>query len=206
MVLVVAPAAHAQIAAFAEARAMPLDLIVQEAPTGMLDAIWTAQPLVARHRPARVVVTWCDQIGITAQTIQRVHERSRTADAAALLLPTLEVTRPYIHFDRDSSGRITGVRQRREGDVMPARGETDMGLFDLSLDAYLGELARFTREAAPSTWTGERNFLPFIPWLASRQAVETIRGVSAMEVLGINTPDDLAAMEAHLLEAQRDGS
>ena len=89
---------------------------------------------------------------------------------------------------------------------MPARGETDMGLFDLSLDAYLGELARFTRESAPSTSTGERNFLPFIPWLASRQAVETIRGVSAMEVLGINTPDDLAAMEAHLLEAQRDGS
>lgn len=204
--LVVAPGAYPEFAAFAEARDLSIDLAVQAEPTGMLDAIWTAQPLVARYRPTRVVVTWCDQIGITDETIRRVHERSRAPDAAPLLFPTLEVTRPYIHFDRDPSGRIAGVRQRREGDAMPERGETDLGLFDLSLDAYLGDLADFTREATPSSSTGERNFLPFIPWLASRHRVETLPGMSSIEVLGINTPDDLAVVESHLAAVHRDRS
>jgi bifunctional N-acetylglucosamine-1-phosphate-uridyltransferase/glucosamine-1-phosphate-acetyltransferase GlmU-like protein len=203
VVLVVAPGAREEFAAFARARELSLDLAVQAEPTGMLDAIWTAQPFVARYRPVRVVVTWCDQIGVTARTIRRLDERAQAADAPPLLLPTLEVTRPYIHFDRDASGRIVGVRQRRDGDAMPERGETDMGLFDLSLDAYLHDLERFARGTKPSPTTGERNFLPFIPWLASRHIVETIPGMSPIEVLGINTPEDLATIESYLADAER---
>jgi hypothetical protein len=123
-----------------------------------------------------------------------------SSGAAALVFPTLEVERPYIHFDRDEGGRIVGVRQRREGDRMPDRGETDMGLFDLSRDAYQRDLAAFANEAPASSGTGERNFLPFIPWLAARSAVETIPGSEGIETIGINTPEELAAVEAHLAE------
>jgi bifunctional UDP-N-acetylglucosamine pyrophosphorylase/glucosamine-1-phosphate N-acetyltransferase len=119
-------------------------------------------------------------------------------EAPALIFPTLRVDSPYIHFERDGRGRIVGVRQRREGDSMPDCGETDMGLFDLSVGAYLRDLPVFAQDARASAGTGERNFLPFIPWLATKAGVDTIQGVAPIETVGINTPEELAAVEAHL--------
>jgi bifunctional UDP-N-acetylglucosamine pyrophosphorylase/glucosamine-1-phosphate N-acetyltransferase len=197
-IVVVAPSATDAFAAFAAEQGAPMDLVVQPSPTGMLDAIMAASQLVERHRPRRVAVTWCDQIAVASATIERLSSRAMSSDAPALVLATLQVDSPYIHFERNEHSRIVGVRQRREGDSMPDSGETDMGLFDLSLDAYLRDLPLFASDAPTSTGTGERNFLPFIPWLARRAAVETVPGVAAIETVGINTPDELAAVEAHL--------
>lgn len=197
-VIVVAPSAVDLFAAFIAGQPAPIDIVVQPRPTGMLDAITLAAPLVADHRPGRVAVTWCDQLAVSHATAERLWRHATSPLAASLVFPTLEVEQPYIHFDRDGSGRITGVRQRREGDRMPQRGETDMGLFDLSLDAYLRDLADFATGARASSGTGERNFLPFIPWQASRALVETITGADPIETVGINTPEELAAVEAHL--------
>jgi bifunctional UDP-N-acetylglucosamine pyrophosphorylase/glucosamine-1-phosphate N-acetyltransferase len=203
IVVVIAPDTFELFDEFRRLQDMELELVVQDQPTGMLDAIHLAEPIAARVKPERILVTWCDQIGVTPATIGRLDARSRAADAPALVFPTFVVSRPYIHFDRDATGRIVGVRQRREGDLMPESGETDMGLFDMSLEAYVGDLGRFAQASKPSSATGERNFLPFIPWLASRKTVETIPGTSAIEVLGVNTPDDLAAMTAHLAEVEQ---
>jgi len=197
-VIVVAPSAVELFSAFIVGQPAPIDVVVQPRPTGMLDAITLAAPFVAAHRPGRVAVTWCDQVAVTNATAERLWRHAMSPLAAPLVFPTLEVERPYIHFDRDGTGRITGVRQRREGDRMPERGETDMGLFDLSLDAYLRDLPAFATGALESSGTGERNFLPFIPWLASRALVETIAGADPIETVGINTPEELAAVEAHL--------
>ena len=198
VVVVVAPSALDAFSSFTAKHAAPIDLIVQPQPTGMLDAITIASPLVSAYGPGRVAVTWCDQIAITSATVERLARQVMSSPSAALVFPTLEVDRPYIHFDRDDRGQIVGVRQRREGDRMPDRGETDMGLFDLSLDAYLGKLPVFASDAAASTGTGERNFLPFIPWLAARAQVATIPGTAIIETVGINTPEERAAVEAHL--------
>ena len=51
---------------------------------------------------------------------------------------------------------------------MPPVGESDMGLFSLSPDAYFNLLPQFGREATQATSTRERNFLPFLPWLVQR--------------------------------------
>lgn len=198
LVVVVAPDAREVFEAFAASCGVLTDLAEQTAPTGMLDAIIAAAPAIETHRPRRVAVTWCDQIAVSPATIHRVRDRAVAPDAPALVLPTLAVDRPYIHFERDRAGRITAVRQRREGDAMPERGETDLGLFDLSIDAYLSDLPAFARGAAAARGTGERNFLPFIPWLAARRTVETVPGASPLEAVGINTPADLARVEAHL--------
>lgn len=202
VIVVVAPAALDLVSSYTATHAAAIDVIVQPHPTGMLDAITIAAPLVSTYAPRRVVVTWCDQIAVTSATVERLVRHVGSSPASALVFPTLEVDRPYIHFDRNARGAIVGVRQRREGDRMPDRGETDMGLFDLSLEAYVRHLAVFARDAAASGGTGERNFLPFIPWLASRAPVETIRGTAPIETVGINTPEELAAVEAYLtLEA-----
>ena len=119
-----------------------------------------------------------------------------------MVFPTVESSDPYIHFDRDQSGRMVGLRQRREGDVMPPTGESDAGLFGLSRRTYLELLPEFAAAAPRGAGTGERNFLPFVPWLSARHpgAISTFGCRDPREAIGINTPEDLRRMEAWLRE------
>lgn len=171
-------------------------LFVQDWPTGMLDAILLARPAVEAKQPRRVWITWCDQVAIHPLTLARLA----AADAADPLvaLPTCEGPSPYIHFARDASGQIVRVLHRREGDAMPEVGESDAGLFSLSLGAYLDLLPQFADDPGTGSRTGERNFLPFIPWAAARGAVETFPCEDAAEAIGVNTQEDLALVERTL--------
>jgi bifunctional N-acetylglucosamine-1-phosphate-uridyltransferase/glucosamine-1-phosphate-acetyltransferase GlmU-like protein len=106
---------------------------------------------------------------------------------------------------RYGQGRILDIRHQREGDEMPAVGESDMGLFSLSRTAYFDRLVAFAAEVEPATKTRERNFLPFIPWLSKQGAVvQTFPCRDHEEAIGINTPDDLQLIERYL--ARRDGT
>jgi bifunctional N-acetylglucosamine-1-phosphate-uridyltransferase/glucosamine-1-phosphate-acetyltransferase GlmU-like protein len=113
-------------------------------------------------------------------------------------MPTVTKADPYIHLERDSSGRISRVLHRREGDTMPAIGESDMGLFALSAEACFHLLPQFAAEVETGTGTGERNFLPFIPWVAQRRPVITFPSEHPEEAIGVNTPEELRAVEAYL--------
>lgn len=170
-------------------------VVVQAEPTGMLDAVSLGCEAALRWSPDRVWITWCDQIAVHPDTLTRF---ARLEGESSVALPLLLRDAPYIHFDRGADGRITAVRQRREGHEMPARGLSDMGLFSLSAQAAAIELRAFAASATPDPGTGERNFLPFIPYAAARGPVVTIEATEDIEAVGINTPDDLARIEAHL--------
>ncbi|HVL69321.1 MAG TPA: NTP transferase domain-containing protein [Vicinamibacterales bacterium] len=178
---------------------MRVEVVEQAAPTGMLDAILAASAAVERLTAERVWTVWCDQVGLLPATLERLAAAERTAPAPALVLPTVHRADPYIHFARAADNRIVAVLQRREHDAMPASGESDVGLFALSRVAYLDELPRFAREVAPGAGTGERNFLPFIPWLAARVPVATVPCTDPRESQGVNTPDELRLVEDWLL-------
>jgi hypothetical protein len=82
---------------------------------------------------------------------------------------------------------------------MPPVGESDMGLFSLSPEAYFHWLPEFGLEAAQASATRERNFLPFLPWLVGRgHPVVTFPSANELEAIGINTPDDRRRLEAYL--------
>jgi bifunctional N-acetylglucosamine-1-phosphate-uridyltransferase/glucosamine-1-phosphate-acetyltransferase GlmU-like protein len=199
VVIVVAPAAASPVRSHLEATREEARCVVQPDPTGMLPAILCARSEVETHRPQQVWITWCDQIAIGAETVARLAAETGRDPAPALVFPTVRQDPPYIHFVRDDDGRIMRVQQRREGDVMPPVGESDAGLFALSLGTYLNGLTEYDRRATGGGGvTQERNFLPFIPWLASRDAVRTFDVPDAREALGVNTPDDLRLMEAYL--------
>jgi bifunctional UDP-N-acetylglucosamine pyrophosphorylase / glucosamine-1-phosphate N-acetyltransferase len=191
--LVVHPSArNAVVHALGEPE-IPVDVFVQEQPTGMLDAILLARPAVLESTPRRVWITWCDQVAIHPRTIQ--HLVDADAREPLVALPTCSGPSPYVHFARDDSGRIVRVLHRREGDTMPESGESDAGLFSLSRSAYLELLETFAAQPGTGSATGERNFLPFIPWAAARGEVLTFPCVEAAEAIGVNTPDDLATVE-----------
>ena len=177
-------------------------VVEQPAPTGMLDAIMAAAPMVKGDQPDSVWIVWGDQVGVLPTTLRRMAEATVGDPAPALALPTVETSDPYIHFVRDASGRIVDVLQRREGDAMPAQGETDMGVFALSAQSYHSSLPEFAAQAGPGRGTGERNFLPFVPWLAAREHVVTVACTDPREARGINTPEDLAAAEEWLAARQ----
>jgi len=73
-----------------------------------------------------------------------------------------------------------------------------MGLFSLSAHAAMADLPAFATNATPDAGTGERNFLPFVPLAAAHGAVVTIPATEDIEAVGVNTPEELARVEAHL--------
>lgn len=196
VVVVAHPSAHALLAEALAASACPGIVVDQASPTGMLDAVVIGCRASERWAPERIWVTWCDQVAVRPDTVSRL---AAAEPETAVTLPLVTRDAPYIHFDRDADGRIAAVRQRREGDAMPARGDSDMGLFSLSAEAAFVYLPAFASTAVPDRGTGERNFLPFVPWLAARARVATLAATDPMEAIGVNTPEDLAAVEAWLL-------
>jgi bifunctional UDP-N-acetylglucosamine pyrophosphorylase/glucosamine-1-phosphate N-acetyltransferase len=198
VVVVVAPAAEEAVRRHLRASGCDADCVVQAQPTGMLPAILCARPVVEAVEPRQIWITWCDQIGISAETVDRLAVELDRAPEPALVFPTVRQEPPYIHFARDPDGRISSVLQRREGDDMPPVGESDTGLFGLGLGTYLERLSEFDRHAVSDGGTRERNFLPFIPWLAARAPVRTFDVPDVREAIGVNTIDDLRVLEAYL--------
>ncbi|MBE3071946.1 MAG: NTP transferase domain-containing protein, partial [Acidobacteria bacterium] len=179
-----------------------VNVALQPAPTGMLDAIRLADAVVRRARPGRVWITWCDQIAVHPVTVARLVDLSEAGPDAALVFPTVERRDPYIHLVRNDAGEIVRILHRREGDTMPEVGESDSGLFALSSVAFFDLLPSFAGEVREGSTTGERNFLPFIPWLAGRAVVRTFPCVDEVEAIGVNTPEELRIVERCLLARQ----
>jgi bifunctional UDP-N-acetylglucosamine pyrophosphorylase/glucosamine-1-phosphate N-acetyltransferase len=184
--------------AFASRLHGPFEVMEQHARTGMLDAVLVAAPAVARDQPDEVWITWGDQVGVLPATVGRLAEAMSSPDEPAAALPTVSRSDPYTHFERDADGRISAVRQRREGDAMPSTGESDMGLFALRRDVYERHLPEYARNVRPGAGTGERNFVPFVAWLARRAQVLTFPCTDPREAIGINTPEELRMMEQWL--------
>ncbi|MGH7820586.1 MAG: nucleotidyltransferase family protein, partial [Candidatus Binatia bacterium] len=199
--VVVRPEDESAVRRHCARRSLRVELAVQSRPTGMLDAILVAGESVRRQDPAAVWVTWCDQIAIRGETAAALAEWSERDPEAVLIFPTMRGPEPYIHFVRDAGGEICAVLHRREGDDMPETGESDVGLFHLSARGYFELLPEFTRQVTRGPATGERNFLPFIPWLRGRGRVCTFAGREPIEALGANTPADVERLERHF----RDG-
>ena len=175
-----------------------VDIIVQPRATGMLDAILLARSAVADARANGVWITWCDQVAVDPRTVRRLARTFQENPSAAVVMPTVRRQDPYIHFGRDASGRIMQVLHRREGDAMPPEGESDMGLFALSGEAFSTFLPEYADSSGTGHTSGERNFLPFIPWVAQRAPVVTFLACDPIEATGVNTPDELRQVETHL--------
>ena len=197
-IVVVSPASRAGVIEAAGHSGVPVTVAVQERPTGMLDAILLARGELERLRPRRVLISWCDQVAMSPATVAAVVQAARAEPEPALVLPTCRSESPYVHLCRDDAGRIVDVLHRREGDAMPQAGESDAGVFDLSLHAFTGWLPEYAATPAIGARTGETNFVPFVAWAAARGTVVTIPCREPEEAVGINTPEELARIEAHL--------
>jgi bifunctional UDP-N-acetylglucosamine pyrophosphorylase/glucosamine-1-phosphate N-acetyltransferase len=166
-------------------------IVLQQTPTGMGDAVALALPAV---NTPHVAIVWGDQVALRRDSVEaclRLHQGPAAPD---LTCPTVLRDRPYIHFDRDAEGRISALRQAREGDPMPERGESDTGFFCFRTAV----LTRLLADRRPGSGTGEFNFLPVIPEAARQGVVLTPHLMRVEETVGINSAEDAAALEEFL--------
>lgn len=202
-VVVVHPSFRAEVEQHCADRSMDIEIefAVQEEPTGMLDAILIPLDQVRACDPQRIWITWCDQIAVGPETAAALAAQANEGDPA-LVLPTVRRSEPYIHIAREGSGRIVEILHRREGDKMPATGESDVGLFNLSNRAYCEFLPEFARLVGKGSLTAERNFLPFIPWLQQRADIRAFPAHDEIESVGVNDAADLRRVESYLRNAR----
>lgn len=205
VVVVVHPSFEREVRQHCDTLGVNVLYSVQDRPTGMLDAIMLPLERPSDVDSSRVWITWCDQIAVHPVTVQSLAKLGEEDPGVSLIFPTAPQSDPYIHIERKADGDIGRILQRREGDLMPEIGESDMGLFSLSREAYFADLPAFAASADAGGRTRERNFLPFIPWLSRRhRQVRTFPCRDPREAIGVNDHDDLRAVEAYL--AQRDTS
>lgn len=197
-ILVVQPAVINEVDKHVWHSPLPVTLIDQDVPTGMLDAVLQCLPFVQAHRPRRIWITWCDQIALRPDTIEKLRGLDDGPAPPDLALVTCRMKHPYVHIERDQSGRITRVLHRREGDAMPDDGESDAGLFDLSYEAFMGHFIEYAGAPQIGKTTRERNFVPFVAWMAARGTVATVACAEPEEAIGVNTPEELARIDAYL--------
>ena len=202
-VVVVHPSFRAKVEQHCAGRSRDtkVEFAVQEEPTGMLDAILIPLDQVRACEPQRIWITWCDQIAVGPETAAALAAQANEGDPA-LVLPTVRRSDPYIHIAREGSGRIVEILHRRDGDKMPATGESDVGLFNLSNRAYCEFLPEFARLIGKGSLTAERNFLPFIPWLQQRAEIRAFPAHDEIESVGVNDAADLRRVESYLHNAR----
>jgi bifunctional UDP-N-acetylglucosamine pyrophosphorylase/glucosamine-1-phosphate N-acetyltransferase len=169
-------------------------IALQGQPVGMADAIAKGLPAV---ETANIMIVWGDQVALqpaSLQFVMRIHQGPAQPSATC---PTVWRDRPYIHFQRDASGQVIQVLQAREGDVLPARGESDSGVFLFRTAALRRTLPRLLEsESSLGKQTRELNFLPILPMLGH---LITLPIMTEAESVGVNSPADAAYLERHLL-------
>ncbi len=162
---------------------------VQPAPIGMGDAIFRGFD-VWSHFDA-VLIVWGDQVFVSSDTLSRAIAALAPAPRHAVL-PVTRLAEPYVEYVFED-GRLARVLQTREGDRCAPGGFGDVGTFLLNTEGLRRSWDDYLAAAAPGAATGEINFLPFLPFLASCDwSITPLAVADATEARGINTPEDLA--------------
>ena len=178
-----------------------VSLTIQPTPAGMGDAIFRAAPVWSRA--TTVLIVWGDQVFVAEETLRQacaIHN----GDPATVVIPLVAMARPYVEYCFDHNGRLDVIKQSREGDECAAGGYADIGTFVLSVAGLQARWREYLAAGNAGTLTREINFLPFLPWLATRGwGVRRFTVADAREARGINTPEDLAFFQA-IMAAQRE--
>ncbi len=195
-------------AAFASAARVDIDAgrvshSLQPEPLGMGDAVFRAGPVFSAYDA--MIVMWGDQVGVSAATLARVRAALDAATGDVIALPLATTSAPYVHYEVDANGKLSGVLQSREGDAMPAVGEADVGVFGLTTRGLREHYSAYTARGIVGKKTREANFLPFMPFLAQERsfAVTFLPGISPGEARGINTREDLEYFRVQLQQEER---
>jgi len=203
MVLVLSPEGSAAVEPVARrVIGKHLAIAVQPAPIGMADAVACG---LAQVETQHTLIVWGDQVAIRPESLDfcmRLHQGPAHPQAT---LPTLWRERPYIHFERNTEGRLARVLQAREGDLLPDRGESDSGIFLFRTQVLRDFMFQLlASNQCVGARTDERNFLPIFPLIDRNVGnVVTAQVMTEAESVGVNSAADVEYIERILSTASR---
>ena len=172
-------------------------IAIQSHPSGMGDAVQIGAAEVSTPHTA---VMWGDQVALRPRSVALVARLHTGPLGPHVTVPTVFRDAPYIHFERHPDGHIARLLQAREGDAMPARGESDTGFFCFQTQVLRRLLVEVKEQAgARGSRTAEFNLLPVIPFAAETgYTVLTPHVMDVEETIGINSRADAERVEAFL--------
>lgn len=168
----------------------PVMLVGQEVPSGSADAV--ALGLAPLADDDACIVVWADQVGVREPTVARVAGQLAQG-FAGLVLPLVEVDDPYVWFTPGPGAMVVG--RRRDGDVPPRRGLSDVGTFGFRAGAAREAIAYQFAQPTPGR---ERDFVYVLPHLAHQHGLGTIDVEFSSEAVGVNDDADLARAQHYL--------
>ena len=189
--IIVSPAGRAPIANCLKDHNRAAHLVIQEAPTGMGDAVLCYRNSPAFSTADNVLLIWGDIPLIQCRTIE-VMVATHLSQRNDFTFATAHVDSAYTRVQRDSLGSVTGVLETREADVDGRMaGERDVGLFVFRRDAVL-DLLEMDLPGRTGGRTGEHGFLYVIGHLASRgRRVAAVPVATQLDLVSLNSLSDL---------------
>ncbi len=166
------------------------ELVCQRTPKGMGDAVLHFEKSVFSQSCEGVLLIWGDMFSVKERTLRKLVQLYEE-NGVDFAFPSVLRYKPYIYIERDQRGRITDVRERREGDMVPDFGETDTGVFFFNKEKVFSVM-RDNTENLRGKITQEINFIPVISEL-TRKGFEVggYQIASQTESIGFNTFSDI---------------
>jgi bifunctional UDP-N-acetylglucosamine pyrophosphorylase/glucosamine-1-phosphate N-acetyltransferase len=191
-VIVTSPSGREPIAACLADHGLAADLIEQERPTGMGDAILRFEAAPAVGDAAHLLVVWGDIPFLQPATVAALLE-AHLAHGNDFSFATRHVASAYTMVTRDAHGAVTALAETRELGIEPGPGERDIGLFLLKPRSVLPVLAE-RLPGALGRATGEHGFLYVVEHLVRRGLkVEALPVAQEIELISLNRLSDLEA-------------
>lgn len=199
-VFVLSPTGAPEVIPFLEKRlSSRYEIVLQDEPRGMADAVHRALPFVSTPY---MFVIWGDQVAIqseTIETIMRIHEHS---PSAKFVLPLVRREQPYVHYKRSESGVLCSILEKREGMSMPEIGEGDCGVFSFDSERLREVFDSVVKgDISYGTITKEWNLLPMFPLfeVGEEGNVLAFPLENEEESVGVNDTRDASKLEFHPL-------
>lgn len=188
------------------AQALPDNVVSVEQSDrlGTADAVRRAAPWLENGQQ-RVLVLCGDAPLIQPDTVRQLLERAMASEAACVVL-TAELDDPtgYGRIQRDEAGRVVGiVEERNATDHERQTREINSGAYCFESEALLTVLDQIR----PNALSGEYYLTDAVGLLHDAGAtIEAVLADDPREVLGVNSQEDLAVVEAVILNRNQGAS
>jgi UDP-N-acetylglucosamine diphosphorylase/glucosamine-1-phosphate N-acetyltransferase len=175
-----------------------IDFVEQAEQLGTGHAAQCAQPVLEGF-DGDVFVLVGDGPLVRPETLAALHERHRAAGADATLA-TARIDEPagYGRIVRDGEGAFVGIVEEKDAtDAQRAITEINPSIYCFRAPALFGALGRVRRSGSSGEY-----YLTDVPAILKEggRVVEVVEAASGEDALSVNTPEQLARVDAALRE------
>lgn len=167
------------------------NIVIQEEPKGMGDAVLTFKKSPVFDIAENVLLIWGDIPFIRKETINQLI-KAHFENNNDITLVTKKVDFAYTFVERDINKNIIKIIETRECGLKPKAGEREIGLFVFKKDIVINLLIKDNIENKYGNKSGEHGFLYIIEHMAKMGLkIEGLKIADSKELKSLNYLSDL---------------